>query len=146
MTHRSLPLLLSALLLTGCQADDPPSPWEIIRGTAKLTANVAVDSATGNPLVTYTGRTGQLTIAADSSVTGWIKAPGSDTMHLTGTVTADGGRLLLQWTGASPTLYKVLTNSDFPSTYALLSVDVLHADLVGTPALESYMVYWEFDR
>ena len=133
--------------VAGCPADeDLPTQWEIIEGTAALTASIAVDSATGIPLVTYGSRTGQLTIAADSSVTGWIKIPANDTMHFTGIVTSEAGDLLLEWTGSTPTIYRVLTDPNYPTTYALISLDVLHANLVGDPALESYLVYWEFHR
>lgn len=141
--HAALTLLL---LTAGCAAEEKPTPWEIIQGTATLTASIAVDSATGNPLVTYTGRTGRLTIGADSSVTGWLKLPAQDTMHVTGSVTDDGGNLVLVWTGTTPTTYKILTDPDFGSTYALISLDVLHANIAGDAAVESYLVYWEFER
>jgi hypothetical protein len=139
--------LLLAAVLVGCKAEpDQPSPWEIIEGTATLTASRAIDSATGNSLVNYTAsRTGQLTIGADSGVTGWLKFVGQDTMYVTGEVSEDNG-LVLTWTGATPTVYRIVTNGSFPTTYALISLDVFHGDIDGDPADEIYLVYWEFDR
>jgi hypothetical protein len=138
--------LLLAAVLVGCKAEpDQPSAWEIIEGTATLTASRSIDSATGNSLVNHTGRTGRLTIGADSSVTGWLKFAGQDTMHVTGDVSEDDG-LILTWTGATPTVYRIVTNGSFPTTYALISLDVFHGDIVGDGADEIYLVYWEFDR
>jgi hypothetical protein len=140
------PLVLGGVLLVGCKAEtDQPSPWEIIEGTATLTSSRSIDSATGNSLVSHGGRTGRLTIGADSSVVGWLKFTGQDTMHVTGEVSEDDG-LILSWTGATPTVYRIVTNGSFPTTYALISFDVFHGDIVGDSAEEIYMIYWEFDR
>jgi hypothetical protein len=138
---------LLATVLVGCKAEtDEPTPWEIIEGTATLTSSRAIDSATGGSLVLYGGRTGQLTIGADSSVDGWLKFTGNpDTMYVTGEVTEDNG-LVLSWTGATPTVYRVVTDGSFPTTYALISFDVFHGNIDGDPADEIYLVYWEFDR
>ena len=142
MTHRSLALLLGALTLAGCKTEDPPSPWEIIQGTAALTASKSLHPSTGAVLGDFPTRTGQLVVADDSTVTGWIKLATGDTVHITaGTVTKDGG-WVMTLPGLDPAEYEVLTNGDFPDTYGLRST----ASVSGGDVVALHKVYWEFAR
>ncbi|MBW8771866.1 MAG: hypothetical protein JF590_01010 [Gemmatimonadetes bacterium] len=139
-------VLGATILLAGCKsADDPATPWEIIHGTASLTASKAVAPTTHAEIVNYTGRSGKLTVADDSTVTGWRKI-GADSAAVTGTVTFIGDSAVMTLTGLAPGEYAVITNGDFPTTYGLVSTAILTADITGDPATEQYRVYWQFDR
>ena len=138
--------LLTAVL-AGCKAEtDEPTPWEIIEGTATLTASRAVHPTTNASFATY-ARIGTLTIGSDSSVTGWIRMAVGDTAFFTGTVVLDGDDLVMTVAGdLTPTEYTIITNGSFPTTYALLSTTILNGNVDGTAGNEDYRVYWEFDR
>jgi len=144
MIRNSIGLLLlaSTLGLAACQKDDPPSQWEIIQGTAALTASKALQPDSNTVLGDFPSRTGSLTVAEDSTVTGWIRLAEGDTVHITaGTVVNDGG-LLMILPGLTPAEYKVLTKGDFPDTYGLLST----ASVTGGDAGALHKVYWQFER
>ena len=139
---------LSLLIATvaACKTEDnSATPWEIIQGSATLTASKAVTPATHAELVAYSGRSGKLTVAADSTVIGWRKI-GVDSAAVTGTVTFIGDSAVMTLTGLAPGEYAVITRSDFPNTYALISTAILTADITGDPATEQYRVYWQFER
>lgn len=141
--HAALALLLVA---AGCAAqDDKPSAWEIVRGTAELTASKSLHPTTGAVLGDFPTRTGQLVVADDSTVSGWIKLASGDTVHIsTGTVVNDGGLVMTlpEMSPDEPTEYAVITNGDFPDTYGLLST----ASVTGGDAVDLHKVYWEFAR
>ena len=130
----------------GCKADDDPTAWEIIRGTAALAASAAVVPDTRVPLASYPSRTGSLTIGEDSSVTGWIRLAVGDTAFVTGTVAAEGGDLLMTLTGLTPGEYTIITDGAFPDTYGLLSTTILNSDVTGTADPELHRIYWQFER
>lgn len=140
-------VLTSGLLLAGCKADDPATPWEIVHGTATLAASKAVDTATYSQIFAYTGRSGSITVADDSIITGWIKfSPADSQHHFTGTLSLSAGDPLMTFSGIDPWKYRLLTSSAFPDTYGLVSDTVLTADLVGDATPEHYRVYWEFHK
>ena len=136
-----------AAIAAGCKTDTKTAtPWEIIHGTSTLAASKALDPATHAELVNYPGRSGKLTVAADSTVTGWRKLGPGDSVAVSGTVSFIGDSAVMTLTGFTPGQYAVLTSPDFPDTYALLSTAILTADITGDPATEQYRVYWEFHR
>jgi hypothetical protein len=136
-----------ALLASGCKTDsNNATPWEIIHGTSMLAASKAVAPATRAEIVNYTGRSGKLTVADDSTITGWRRLGPADSVAIMGTVTFIGDSAVMTLTGVTPGEYAVLTSPDFPDTYALLSTAILTADITGDPATEQYRVYWEFHR
>jgi len=144
MTSRAAIALViaSALTLAGCKTDDPPSAWEIIQGTAALTASKSLQPDSNTVLGDFPSRTGSLTVAEDSTVTGWIRLAAGDTVHITaGTVVNDGG-LVMTLPGLTPAEYKVLTKGDFPDTYGLLST----ASVTGGDVGALHKVYWQFER
>jgi hypothetical protein len=135
-----------ALLVSGCKTDDhSATPWEVIHGTASLTLSKAVTPTDHAELVNYAGRTGRLTVADDSTVTGWRKI-GADSAAVNGTVAFIGDSAVMTLTGLTPGEYAVITSPDFPDTYALISTAILTADITGDPATEQYRVYWQFER
>lgn len=139
-------VLGAALLASGCKTEDnSATPWEIIHGSATLTASKAVAPTTRAEIVNYTGRSGKLTVADDSTVTGWRKI-GADSAAVTGTVSFIGDSAVMTLTGLTPGEYAVITSPDFPTTYALISTAILTADIAGDPATEQYRVYWQFER
>jgi len=136
-----------AMITVGCKTDaSHTTPWEIIHGTSSLVSSKAVDPTTHAEIVNYTGRSGKLTVADDSTVTGWRKLGPADSVAVTGTVSFIGDSAVMTLTGFTPGEYAVLTSPDFPDTYALLSTAILTADITGDPATEQYRVYWEFHR
>ena len=135
-------VLGAALLFGGCKADEQPTAWEIIHGTAALTASKALHPDSGTVLGDFPTRTGSLTVADDSTITGWIALAMGDTVHITaGTVTKSGG-LVMTLPGLTPAEYTVLTDGDFPGTYGLLST----ATVTGGDAVALHKVYWQFER
>jgi hypothetical protein len=140
--------VLIAAMLVGCKAErDEPTPWEIIEGTADLTDSKAVHPTTRAPFADYDSRIGTLTIAADSSVTGWIRMAAGDTAFFTGNVVLDGDDWVMTVAGdLTPTEYTIITDGGFPTTYALLSTTILNGNVDGIAGNEDYRVYWEFDR
>lgn len=134
--------LLVVLLLGACKSEDPPSSWEIIHGTASLTASKALHPDSGTVLGDFPTRTGSLTVADDSTVTGWIKLAAGDTVFIaTGTVTNSGG-LVMTLPALTPAEYEVITDGDFPHTYGLLST----ASVSGGDVVAPHKVYWQFER
>lgn len=157
MRMRSLPraaargaawwVLGAALIATGCKTDPVPTPYEIVHGTASLAASKAVDDSQFTQLVAYSGRSGSLTVADDSTLSGWFKlSPADSQHHFTGSVTFGPGDPIMALSGVTPWKYRVATSPDFPDTYALISDTVLTADLVGDATLEKYRLYWEFHK
>lgn len=135
-----------AILLAGCKTEDPPTPWEIIEGTAALTVSAAVHPTTRANIVSYPSRIGQLTIGEDSAVAGWIRLSIGDTVFVTGTVIADGGDLVMTLTGLTPTEYVVFTDASYPTTYGLVSTAILNSDVTGDGNPEQHRIYWQFER
>jgi hypothetical protein len=133
--------------LVGCGTTTPSAtPWEIIHGTSTLALSKALTPVTHTEIVNYTGRTGKLTVADDSTITGWRKLNAGDSAAVTGTVTFIGDSVVMTLTGVTPSEYTVLTSPSFPSTYALLSTAILNTDITGDGTPEQYRVYWEFHR
>ena len=137
-----------ALLAAGCETDaNSATPWEIVHGTSSLAASKAVDDTTFSEFVSYSGRSGVLTVVDDSTIRGWIRySPADSQHHFTGTVSFGTGDPIMALAGVMPWKYRVITSPDFPDTYALISDTVLTANLVGDAALEKYRLYWEFQR
>lgn len=135
-------------LTAGCNATEPSTtPWDILRGTSTVAVSKGVDTASYAEIVTLTGRSGSITIADDSTVTGWFKDSASDAQHhFTGSISFGGGGVMMSLTGYSPWKYRVITSGDFPDTYGLVSDTVLTADLVGDAGPEHYRLYWELHR
>ena len=138
--------LLFLLFAAGCAAqDDKPSAWEIVHGTASLTASKSLHPSTGAVLGEFPTRTGQLVVGDDSTVTGWIKLAAGDTVHITtGTIVNDGGLVMTlpELSPDEPVEYTVLTSGDFPDTYGLISTASVSGGDVGA----LHKVYWEFSR
>ncbi|HVX88219.1 MAG TPA: hypothetical protein VG940_04770 [Gemmatimonadales bacterium] len=137
---------LLVLLTAGCAArEEQPSAWEIVHGTAQLSASKSLDPSTGAVLGDFPTRTGSLTVAADSTVTGWIKLAAGDTVFFAdgtaGSVVNDGG-LVMVLPGLTPSEYAVITDGDFPDTYGLLST----SSVSGGDVVALHKVYWEFAR
>lgn len=142
MRRRSAGALMALLLLGACKADDQPTAWEIVHGTSTLTASKALQPDSGTVLGDFPTRTGSLTVADDSTVTGWIKLAAGDTVHITaGTVVQSSG-LVMTLPGLTPAEYKVITDGDFPHTYGLLST----ASVSGGDVVPLHKVYWQFER
>ena len=138
---------LAALLLAGaCAAqEERPSAWEIVRGTAALAASKSLHPSTGAVLGDFPTRTGQLVVADDSTVTGWIKLAAGDTVFITaGTVVSDGGLVMTlpEMAPDEPTEYAVVTDGDFPDTYGILST----ASVTDGDVAALHKVYWEFHK
>lgn len=134
------------VLTAGCAAqDDKPSAWEILRGTAALTASKSLNPSTGAVLGDFPARTGELVVADDSTVTGWIRLAAGDTVFFeagtAGNVVNEGG-LVMTLPGLDPAEYTVITDGDFPDTYGLLST----ASVSGGDVAALHKVYWEFHR
>jgi hypothetical protein len=144
MTKRSIALLLlaSTLTLDGCKSDDPPSAWEIIQGTASLTASKSLHPDSNTVLGDFPSRTGSLVVADDSTVTGWIRMAAGDTIHITDGIVTREGDLLMTLPGLTPAEYTILTDGDFPGTYGLLSTSAVTGGDVGA----LHKVYWQFER
>lgn len=136
----------AVVVVAGCKADAPPTPWEIIGGTASLADSKAVTPTSIEQIVDYPTRTGSITVASDSSVTGWIKFSAADSESFTGTVSAVGDSLIMTLTGLTPSEYAVGTSPDFVDTYALLSTAVINSDVTGDGTPEQHRLYWEFHR
>lgn len=135
-------LVMTVIGNGGCKSqDDAPTPWEIVHGTAALTASKSLDPVTGAVLGNFATRTGSLSVTDDSTVTGWIKLAAGDTAFVTGTVVNDGG-LVMTLTGLTPVEYEVITDGSFPNTYGLLST----ATVTGGDVVGAHKVYWEFQR
>ena len=129
----------------GCKTEDPPTPWAIIRGTASLADSKAVTPTTIEQIVDYPTRTGAITVASDSSVTGWIKLTAADSAQtFTGSVVAVGDSLVMTLTGLTPGEYAVRTSPEFGDTYALLSTAIINSDVTGDATPEQHRLYWEF--
>jgi hypothetical protein len=140
-------VLGATLLAAGCKTDDNrATPWEIIHGTATLTASAEVVPDTRAPLVSHPTRTGHLTVADDSTVTGVIHLGASDSAVVTGTVVEVGGDWVMTLNGLTPSEYTLITDGSFATTYGLLSTAILTANITGDPATEQYRVYWQFER
>ena len=141
---RSVFVLL--LLTAGCAAqEDKPSAWEIVRGTASLTRSRSIDPTSGAIVGDFPTRTGQLVVADDSTVTGWIKLAAGDTVHITtGTIVDDGGLVMTlpELSPDEPVEYEVITSGDFPDTYGLMST----ASVTGGDVPGLHKVYWQFER
>jgi hypothetical protein len=135
-------VLGAALLASGCKTDDPATPWEIIRGTASLVASKSLHPTTGAVLGDFPTRTGSLTVAADSTVTGWIRLAAGDTVFFTAGVVANDAGLVMTLPGLVPAEYTVITDGDFPDTYGLLST----ASVTDGDVAALHKVYWEFAR
>jgi hypothetical protein len=142
----ALLILAGTLGLGACQKDDPPSQWEIISGTATLELSAAVDPTTHTQLATYPTRTGSLTIADDSTVSGWVRIAAGDTVDLVGILTHEGGETLITFDSLVPAEYSVITNGDFRDTYALLSTSILYSNVNEDPAPENHRLYWQFSK
>jgi hypothetical protein len=139
-------VLGSALVLSGCKADDPPTTWEIVHGTATLAAAKAIAESSFTEIVALSGRSGSLTVADDTTLSGWYRlSPADSQHHFTGTLTL-GPDPIMALSGVTPWQYHLLTNPDFADTYALVSDTVLTANLVGDATLERYRLYWEFHK
>ena len=130
----------------GCKTEDPPSPWEIIEGTAALTLSAAVHPTTRDSIATYPSRVGQLTIGEDSAVAGWIRLAAGDTAFVTGTVIADGGDLVMTLTDLTPNEYVIFTSPSYPTTYGLVSTAILNSDVTGDGNPEQHRIYRQFER
>ena len=140
-------VLAGATALAGCKATDTSAtPWEIVHGTSTIAAAKAVDTATYAQIVAFTGAGGTITVADDSSLTGWFKLAAADSQdHFTGSVSfGDSARMALS--GITPWKYRLITSSAYPNTYGLVSDTVLTANLVGDAGLEHYRLYWELQR
>ena len=135
-------VLGAVLLASGCKTDDPPSAWEIVRGTASLVASKSLHPTTGTVLADFPTRTGSLTVASDSSVTGWIKLAAGDTVFFTAGVVTNDADLVMTLPGLVPAEYTVITDGDFPDTYGLLST----ASVTDGDVAALHKVYWEFQR
>lgn len=144
--RHSIALLLVGATLVGCGKDDPPSQWEIIHGTATLEFSAAVHPDTRAALATYPTRTGSLTIADDSVVSGWVRIAAGDTVDLVGVLTREGGETLITFDSLVPAEYTVITDGDFPDTYGLLSTSIIYSDVTGDAVAENHRTYWQFSR
>lgn len=148
MPNRARALLLTTLVLglAACDKEDAPSQWEIIHGTATLELSAAVHPDSRAQLASYPSRTGSLTIADDSSTTGWIRIAAGDTVFLEGTLTREGGSTIITFNDLMPAEYTVITNGDFPDVYALLSTSVINSDVTGDAVPEPHRTYWQFGK
>lgn len=135
-------LVIALLGSAGCKAEDPPSEWEIIRGTAALAASKSLHPDSGTTMGNFPTRTGSLTVAEDSTVTGWIKMAAGDTVHITAGVVVNESGLVMNLPGLDPSEYEVITSGDYPDTYALLST----AAVTGGDVPGLHLVYWEFNQ
>lgn len=135
-------------LVAGCKTTEPSAtPWEVLHGTSVVTDSKAVDTATYAEIVTLTGRSGSITVADDSTLTGWFEDSAGDSQHhFTGSVSFGADGVTMSLTGFSPWKYRVITSGSFPDTYGLVSDTVLATDLVGDAGLERYRLYWELHR
>lgn len=133
------------LVLGACAAEDPPSEWEIVQGTAILTASKAVNSVSGATIVDY-DRTGTITIHPDSTISGQIALAPGQTANFTGLLTGSGSSLLVQLTDLNPGSYSVLTSGKYPDTYALVSTAEITSDVTGDGIAEKHRVYWQFQK
>lgn len=141
--NRSRTAALALLVfLGGCAPEDRPSAWEIVRGTAALTASKSLHPTTGDELGDFPTRTGQLVVAEDSTVTGWIKMASGDTVHIVAGTVAFDSVLVMVLPELTPVEYEILTNGDFPDTYGLLST----GSVTGGDVAALHKVYWEFHR
>ena len=129
----------------GCKADDEPTAWEILQGTAILAASKAVNPDTRVMIAEY-DRTGSITINADSTVSGQIALAPGLTANFTGLLTGGGSTWLVQLVGLNPEWYSVLTSGDYPDTYAFLSTAVFNSDVTGDGIPEQHRIYWQFER
>ena len=135
-------LALAFLLLGACAAEEKPSAWEIVRGTAQLQGSKSLTPARDSVLADFPTRTGQLVVGDDSTVTGWIRLAAGDTVHITaGSVVNDGG-LVMTLPELTPSEYAVITDGDFPDTYGLIST----SSVSGGDHPSLHLVYWEFAR
>ena len=137
--------LIVLLASAGCKTEDPPTPWEIIHGTGNLVGSKALHPTTNAQIVDYPTRTGTLTVSGDSTISGAITLSVGNTVPFTGTVTKDGD-YFMTLTGLTPSEYRVLTDPDFPDTYALLSTSIINSDITGDAIPEQHRIYWEFQR
>ena len=136
-----------AIAVAGCKATDTSAtPWEIVHGTSTVSAVKAVDTASYAQIVAFTGGGGSITVADDSSLSGWFKLAAADSQHhFTGSVSF-GDSATMALSGITPWKYRLITSSAYPTTYGLVSDTVLTADLVGDAGLEHYRLYWELHR
>ena len=134
--------IMLLLLTAGCAAqEDKPSAWEIVRGTAALTLSRSLHPTTGAILADFPTRTGQLVVADDSTVTGWIKMAAGDTVHIVAGTVAFDSVLVMVLPELSPVEYEILTSGDFPDTYGLRSTATVSGGDVSAP----HKVYWQFE-
>lgn len=145
---RSAACCTLVLAVIGCGTTEPSAtPWEILHGTSTVAASKAVDTTTYAQIVALSGMSGSITVADDSTLTGWFKLfPADSQHHFTGSVSFGSGGTTMSLTGFSPWKYRVITGSSFPDIYGLVSDTTLTADLVGDAGLEHYRQYWELHR
>ena len=84
--------MLALILVGGCKADEEPTAWEIVQGTAILAASKAVNPDTRAMIVDY-DRTGFITVNADSTISGQIALAPGLTANFTGLLTGSGSAL-----------------------------------------------------
>ncbi len=138
-------VLGAMLLVSGCKTEEKPSAWEIVKGTAILSASMAVNPDTRAMIAQY-DRTGSISINADSTISGQIALAPGLTANFTGLLTGSGSDLMVQLVGLNPDSYTVITSGDYPDTYALLSTAVFNTDVTGDGVPEQYRIYWQFQR
>jgi hypothetical protein len=134
------------LALAGCKADEKPTTWEILEGSAELTMSAALHPTTRASLATYGSRTGGITIHADSTTTGWIRIAAGDTVQLDGVVTKEGNDWFITFDDLVPAEYEVITDGDFPDSFGLISTTILNSDVTGDAVPEQHRIYWQFER
>jgi hypothetical protein len=139
-------VLGGTLLLGSCKTDDPPTPWEIIHGSAALTGSADVVPDTRAPLATHPTRTGHLVVADDSTLSGVIRLTATDSAVVTGTVVEVGGGWVMTLNGLTPNEYTVITDGSFATTYGLVSTAIINSDVTGDAVPEQHRIYWQFER
>ena len=135
------------LLVSGCKTEDnSATPWEILHGTSALTASAAVVPDTRALIVSYPARTGRLTVADDSTVSGVIHIGATDSAVVTGTVVEVGSGWVMTLNGLSPSEYTVITDGQFATTYGLISTAIINSDVTLDGNPELHRIYWQFER
>jgi len=134
------------LLLGSCKAEDSATPWEIIHGSATLTASADVVPDTHAPLASYPSRTGHLVVADDSTISGVIHLGASDSAVVTGTVVEVGNGWVMTLNGLTPNEYTLITDGQFATTYGLISTAIINSDVTGDLTPEEHRIYWQFER
>ena len=140
-------VLLLLVTSAGCKTEDnSATPWEIMHGSATLTASAAVVPDTRSPLASYPTRTGHLVVADDSTVSGVIHLTVTDSAVVTGTLVEVGSGWVMTLNGLTPSEYTVLTNAGFATTYGLVSTAIINSDVTGDLTPEQHRIYWQFER